>query len=260
MRAFVSWQAFLVGALALSALPVFGAGRERTGPDSFLPYRAYTVDALVAQVENDAVVRQRLAKHFHVPQAELVAYLRDNIEVVNFSSSGWRPIYGVTSTGRIYRSRDYFREGGKVFGTADGTPVLKYACGNPVTAELPAAGPQRVEMPPPQVEMAPPHSPEEYAVTMGLPMAPTFEIPSAVPVEVPQEQILVAEVPFTSTFEVPPAQLVGGRGVFMWPLLAVPLLHTPTPPPIPEPGSIVLLGSGLAALGASLLRRRKPQA
>ncbi|MGI8918436.1 MAG: PEP-CTERM sorting domain-containing protein [Pyrinomonadaceae bacterium] len=71
-----------------------------------------------------------------------------------------------------------------------------------------------------------------------------------------------------------------GAGFPKWPLLflaAIPLFFirdkdgeevipnptptpipnpTPTPPPIPEPASLLLFGSGLAAVGASLRRRR----
>lgn len=74
--------------------------------------------------------------------------------------------------------------------------------------------------------------------------------------------------------------VTAGAGFPKWPLLflaAVPLffIHdkdgeeiipnptptpipnpTPTPPPIPEPASLLLFGSGLAAVGASLRRRR----
>lgn len=242
----------LLGLLALPAL----AAKERTGPDSFVPYRAYTVDELVAQVESDVVVCQRLAKHFHVSQADLVKYLRDNIQVITFSESGWRPVYGVTRTGRIYKSRDYFRKGGKVFGLSDGTPLMKYACANPIVTELPTVAPVVTW------EAPSTHAPEEYTQVVSLPVAPTFEMPSATAVHCPEEYTLLVELPRAAALEVPLAQAVeaGKRGFPAWPLAAgIPLLEHHhgiiVPRVIPEPTSILLLAGGLAVLGG--LRRRR---
>ena len=254
----------LLGVLLLTALPAARAAQERTGPDSFLRHRVYTVNALVAEVESDATARQRLAKHFHMSQAELVSYLRSNLKVVTFSESGWRPVYGVTSTGRIYRARDYFHRGGKVFGLADGTPVLKYACGNPLIPKLPAAAPEKVSRAPERLEI-PTHAPEEYALVVGLPVAPTFEIPGAAPFEVPKEYPMVAAIPAAEAFTVPVATAVTRAApVPLWPLGFgfIPFLEhhhnrPPVPPPIPEPASMLLLGSGAALLAALRLRRRR---
>jgi hypothetical protein len=243
------------------ALPVSGAAKERTGPDSFLPYRAYTVDDLVAQVRNDDIVRQRLAKHFHVSQAELVAYLRDNIKVVTFSSSGWKPVYGVDRTGRIYRARDYFYRGGKVFGLSDGTPLLKYACGNPLVTTLP---PRKKPVPVarPRVELRPP---QPYSEVVETPVAPTVEVPAPIPVQSPEENILVAALPVAPIIEVAPT-VVGSRAAALplWPLAGgiIPFLHHheqphPTPPVIPEPTSLLLFATGLVVVGGMLIRRRR---
>src|SRR3990172_4951123 len=96
----------LVSCLMLIGLPALAAEqRQRTGPDSFLPWRAYSVDAVVQQVQNDPLVRKRLAKHFHMSETDLVNYLRTQLRVVTYPDSGWKPVYGVTRTGRIYRSR-----------------------------------------------------------------------------------------------------------------------------------------------------------
>ena len=239
----------LLCALLVTSVPAARAERERTGPDSFLPYRAYTVEDLVAQVKSDSVVRQRLAKHFHVSQAELAGYLQKNLKVITFSSSGWKPVYGVTSTGRIYQARDYFREGGKVFGLADGTPVMKYACGNPLITELPRIAPKEVAAAPEVVVQ----TPEEYALVMDVPQAPQTEIPEAVTLEAPQE----AAVAVAEQFEVSPS-VASKKSLPLWPLVFIPFLDGDDDhPPVPEPGSLVLLGSGLAVIGGIIWRRRR---
>jgi len=246
----ISVLSLAVGLLLL-ALPACAALQERTGPDSFLPYRAYTVEALVQQVENDPVVRQRLAKHFHVSQAELVGYLQANLQVVSFDSSGWRPVYGVTRTGRIYRSRDYFQQDGKVFGLADGTPVLKYACGNPLTTNLPPVKRKKIVEAPPLLPQFVPEQPEAESV-------PALVTP---PVQAPEEYALLPAVPLAQPLSVLPT-IITHHSLPLWPLLGLVGLHNgdgggdgPPPPVIPEPSSLLLLGGGLALLGRRFLRR-----
>jgi hypothetical protein len=255
MRAFMrTWLLLALGTCVL-AMPTFAAGKERTGPDSFLPYRAYTVEDLVSQVQNDSIVRQRLAKHFHVSQAELVTYLRDNIKVVTFSDSGWKPVYGVTRIGRIYKARDYFHEGGKVFGLADGTPMLKYACGNPLVTQLPPVEKKvvMVPKPAPKVEVPPvTAAPPQYSEVVETPVAPIPEAP--VEVQSPEERVLIAQAPAAPRFEVLPTTV--SRSLPVWPLLPL-FFGGGGPPVIPEPSSVVLLAGGLAALAGILRRRRR---
>jgi len=252
MRALlVVW--LVVAVSCLVAIPAGAAGRERTGPDSFLPYRSYSVDDLVAQVQNDSVVRQRLAKHFHVSQAELVTYLRDNVRVVTFSDSGWKPVYGVTRTGRIYRVRDYFHEGGKVFGLADGTPVLKYACGNPLITKLPPAK-KPVPKPQPRAEIPPViAAPPQYTEVVEVPAAPVVEAP-APEVSAPEENILIAQAPVAPRYEVLPTIPSSSFLPLLFPLF---LADDGGPPVVPEPSSLVLLAGGLAAVAGVLRRRRR---
>jgi len=256
--------ALVVVSWVLAVRPA-GAERERTGPDSFLRWRAYTVEDLVAQVQSDPVVRQRLARHFRVSQADLVTYLRANLRVITFDSSGWRTVYGVARDGRIYKARDYFHKGGKVFGLANGTPVLKYACGNPLITKLPAVGKPLVLVPrraaPPPASQAP----QEFALVVPTPAAPVVETPAPIPFETPQET--TTAVPTAARVQVPTAQFLPAApaAVAPWPigLGFLPFLeheHEVTPPTrvIPEPGSILLLAGGLAALAAlARLQRRR---
>jgi len=245
MKSFTKIQLILLAGIILLALSAAALAAERTGPDSFLPYRAYTVQALTDQVEQNAVVRARLAKHFHVSQDELVDYLKNNIKVITFTSSGWQPVYGVTRTGRIYKSRDYFHKGGKAFGTAKGTAVLKYACGNPLITELPPV----------------PRKKQVEALPMPAPPAPeVVEMPTP-PVQAPEEIALLPDAPVAPLVAVPPAVVLAGHKAFPFWLLGVPFLSgggdDDNPPVVPEPTTLLLLGGGLAILGGRLIRRRR---
>jgi hypothetical protein len=253
--------ALFVMSVALASAPAV-AERERTGPDSFLRWRAYTVEDLVSQVHSDAVLRQRLARHFRVSQADVVSYLRANIRVITFDRSGWRTVYGVTRDGRIYKARDYFHKGGKVFGLVNGMPVLKYACGNPLITKLPAVG-KPLALVPRQALPPQPQVPQEFALVVPTPTAPVVETPAVVPFETPVET--TTALPAAARFEVPLAQAVapGRAAVPLWPLGLgfLPFLdhdHEQPSPVIPEPGSILLLAGGLAVLaGLARLQRSR---
>lgn len=233
--------------LIMATAPAWAAkkpAQHRTGPDSFLPWRAYTVQFLIDQVQSDRVVSARLAKHFHVSEAELVSYFRANLREVTIQQSGWRPVYGVTRTGLIYRSRDYFHKGAKAFGLANGTPILKLSCGNPLVTQLPPVPRRKIIGAPPirrvvvpiesQVEIVPEltpvvESPEEMALLPDLPLAEILAVPPAVPSDKRRF------IPF-----------------FWW-----PSDHDHDRPPIPEPTTLVLLGGGLAALVMKITLRRR---
>ncbi len=254
------WCAPSVGApTAVGAPTVVAPTRQRTGPDSFFRWRADTVEEAIAQIESDSVLRQRLAKHFRLSQAELVSYLRKNLVIVTMPTSGWRTVYGVNSNGRIYRSRDYFHQGAKAFGLRNGTAVLKYACGNPLITELPMPRitARRPEAPPPL------HSPQECMLVAEAPIVPVIEVSLARPFEVPGEQAPLAAV-IAPVIAAPTAVAVAGHRAVPWLLASLPFVHShegepPIPPPIHEPGSATLLTAGLAALGGLWLCRRRQE-
>lgn len=247
MRASLVARAVLLAAalLIVAALPAQAAARVRTGPDSFLTYEVYNLAGFMAEAERDPVLRKRLAKHFRMSEAQLLTYLRSELREVTIESPGVKVVYGVNWIGRIYEADSYFRQGAKALGLADGTPLFKLPCGNPIKVEVRPIE-EVVLSPPPQchVPAAPPIevplesavyvSPAEYAARRDIPLAPVFRVP-----------VTTTSARFIP-FWLPPT---GGGG------------HGPPPPPpppeVPEPASIFLMGAGLAALGGGAIRRRR---
>lgn len=239
MRLLAVYRAVLLaaGLLVVAVLPSYAASRARTGPDSFLQWEAYTAEEFMTQVESDAVLRKRLAKHFRIPEAQIVSYLRAELEEVTFTEDGWGVVYGVTKTGRIYPIRFRFKEGTKALGL-DGIPFFRLPCGNPIDVwvwpgergtygfELPLA--PRIEVP---LELAVFVAPEEYVLPLDIPRAPVFRVP----------------VTTESRRFIP----------FWWPRGGgAPERPPPPPPPVPEPATVLLFGAGLAVFGARFIRRR----
>jgi len=257
------WQlqiSALAGAVAVLCSIAAAAPRRPTGPDSFLRYRVQTVEELVAQVQADPVIRARLAKHFHVSQAELIRVLREELIVHTVPVSGYYTVYGVTEkAGKIYPTRQYFRKGQKIFSLRDGSPLLKYECGNPVTKTLPERPPKPVAPPPPPP--LPPPSPPS-AVGPG----PVGEVPvaGALDSKLPEPGV----TPMASLPPSPPEERVAPRERReVLPILvgaaAIPILlggwdHDSCPPPvIPEPATIALIAFGLVAVVVLVWRERR---
>jgi hypothetical protein len=164
-------------------------------------------------------------------------------------------VYGVTRTGRIYRSSDYFRRGWRAYGLKNGTVLFKWSCGNPMVAALPkveevAAVAQHTVPQPvaPPVEMAPTvNPPEEPAMTVA--MAHEWDYPS------------VAQVPDTPVYEVAPlVQVLRPSWLPGW-LSGLPLFFFDDDdhkhPPVPEPGTMLLLGTGLSLVAMRSVRRSR---
>jgi hypothetical protein len=249
MRVLWSVLLLLVVGAVLPARPVQAAARERTGPDSFLKWRAGSVDEFVAEYEQDPVLRKRLAKHFHVPEAYLTSYLRTNLRVVTIRESGWVTVYGVNRVGRIYKSRDYLRRGARVLGLPDGTPLLKLPCGNPLTTELP---PVKVAVKP---EPLPVVSEE---VEKPLVVAAPEVLP---PLQEPEEFVLLAETPRAPLLAPALAQPLTTHHYPWWaPVAALSVTHEGHGTPlVPEPSSLLCLVAGTALLGAWARRRHLPR-
>ncbi len=132
----------LAGLLAVSGATAQAAAttaRQTVPKASFLNYRVDTVKQLIAQVKADPAVRARYAKLFHVPQAQVVSFIQKNLVESYVPASKTYPVWCASKTGRLYVVHQHFAAGTRVFALRNGTPVMKWACGNPLVSMLPMA-------------------------------------------------------------------------------------------------------------------------
>lgn len=150
---------FVVCAMALCAFVLSAPGMAQaasstharprvTPPDSYLQYKVYSVDQLIAQVSQNPVVRQRFARHFQIPESRVVSYMRANLVESYIPKTGHYTVYCVHRSGTFYPVKQTFRQGTKVFALRNGEPVMKWVCGNPLSRFLPAVQVKTASRPP----------------------------------------------------------------------------------------------------------------
>jgi len=229
--------------------------RHATPPDSYLQYRVYTVDQLIEQVSTNTTVRQRFARHFRIPEDQVVPYMRANLVESYVPSTARYTVYCVRPSGKFFPVRQTFHRGTKVFALRNGEPVMKWLCGNPLSRFLPD-----VEMvhhvasaKPPIVQV----SPSIQELTPSEPM--NVLVPS-------EEQVYQARVPAYRTSAVFPVSAVHG-GISPLPLLGLILLaphsgHSNGSPiaAVPEASSLAYVGLALPMVLVFARRRAKPLA
>ncbi len=270
---------FVLTGLSLAALaavrPASADPFLSVPPASFLNYHVSTVGELSQEVALDSMVRARLARHFHRSEADMTAYIRENLTLTRLPKAGIYRVACVTPRGREYSITERLAAGTPVFASIHtGKPILKLACGNPLVASLPPAPPK----PKPVVKVK--RAPAVLAPTTTLetpaPEAPpavpevfTFAVPtSPLAVTAPAEAtplVQVADVqqvltPKGGGFSFLPVAAVAGVAA-LWPKGGgsspqTPLAPPAPPPAVPEPSPLLLLGLGGAALIGWRLRVR----
>jgi len=256
-------------------------------PQSFLEYRAGTVEALALQAERNPRVRARYARHFGIPASRVARFIRENLVVSYLPTSGRQMVYYVEPGGRITCRQTYLPRGTRVLALRNGQPVLQWLCGNAMVPELPrvAVLPVR-EAPAPQV--APVVSvPTEQIAAVPVVVSAPFEqvavrqvVPPAVPVPVPAPvvpvpapaapqavPIIVPAVPVPAPAPVrsaavipivgalPPISFAGGE------VPPPPVTELPPPEiPVPEPGSLAMLVLAAGPMAWATLRGRRRSA
>jgi hypothetical protein len=237
----IIFKSILLSAAVTSAV----MAQAHVEPGSFLNKRAHTVKELVWATENDAQVRTRYERHFHMSEAELVHYF-SHLHVGKLRASGSYVVYNCHDD-EVIRARVFkLKAGTPMFVDDFGKPILKISCGNPMIAPVPKVA----------LVVKPKAHPRHH------------EIPVPAPTPAPQpEVVVVPEAPVP-----PPAPpIVGGAvtnstvvnksysSLFFLPIVGVFTYHNNhtvvcKKQPTPEPASLLIMGFGATSL---MLRRKK---
>ena len=246
-------------------MPVQAASPRRhvsPPPESYLQYRVYTVGQLIDQVQNNAVVRQRFARHFQIPEDRVVSYMRANLVESYIPQTRRYTVYCVSRSGKFFPVKQMFHKGTKVFALRNGQPVLKWLCGNPLSRFLPTVMTKTFVKKPktkvsPYTEVLVTPAEQQDVIVPNEATAP--EVLAAVPFSLGSAPASIFSSLGGSTFNalyLLPAALLfsnlggGGGGGGVTP-------HIPPAPSVPESGGAVYLLAALPLLGVVVLRRRK---
>jgi len=83
----------LVAQPILAATSRTGARKSHIPRDSFLRYSVNSIDALLNEAQNNARVRHLYAKHFGIPESEVVSYMRQNLIVTTIKENKVYTVY-----------------------------------------------------------------------------------------------------------------------------------------------------------------------
>ncbi len=245
------------------------------GRDPFNRVQAKDTAGFVWLLQRNAALRQRYARHFKIPEGEVVSFVRNALVLSTMQEDTNMTTFGITKSGMIYPVKTRLKKGTKVWATREGVPVLKWNCSNPLEWELPG---QELREKPYRITVTPNSTvPPDEALALAVPDQLTVPItPDPIPLDalvavVPAEPVFSPAVPITP--EVPtnfPAGSTGGGGnfgIFLPLLVGAGLAFSGGGSggdmgnviAVPESSTVALVSLGILASGAgiALKRRRK---
>lgn len=251
---------------------------KSAGDDAFLTEYADSPAQVVSQIEANRLVALRYARVFLKDPSSVLTYFRNELSVVTLEGPMQVEIHRLDGSRRIVTGTREFKAGQKVFANADGYPILEYGTGNPLTSELPARGSKPSSKPMTQAQNAPvaetPLVPSQVAednskavLSPNNPIIPTE--PGSTLVASASDVVLPTAPPASespkglspmSGWLIPlglaaAAAGLGGRGGAS--NISGDGSGGGAKPMVPEPTSLVILGTGLMTLGGIIRRVRK---
>jgi hypothetical protein len=233
--------------LCAAAVAAGAATRPTRAPRyAYLPYNSPSLAGVIKQVQNSPKLQQRYAKHFGIPASQVVRHFRYHLMESYIPQTKVYDVWCVKPDGTRFVVKQRFVKGTRVLALRNGQPVMKWACGNPLSRKFPEIKEKvvRVGKTLPNVEDTP------VTVRVDVPFEPLRELP-AVP---PDYSVPSSGMSFSvQEPSLPPP--THARRFFVPPIIPPGGGDDDEPPVIPEPATLVLLAAGGAA-GALLCRRR----
>lgn len=239
-------RAFCTLCLCAAAVAANAAARPARAPRfAYLPYNSPSLAGVIQQVQNSPKLQQRYAKHFGIPPAQVVKHFRYHLMESYIPQTKVYDVWCVKPDGTRFVVKQRFVKGTRVLALRNGQPVMKWACGNPLSRKLPEIKEKvvRVSKVLPKAEDTPP------VVRVDIPFEPLRELP-AVP---PRCTVPASGMSFSLEQPAPPPP-GHARRYFVPPIIPRGGGDDDEPPPIPEPATTALLAG---AAGVLLLRRKR---
>ena len=210
-------------------------------PGAFLKDRAATVGDLTKQISNDSTVRMRYARHFKIAPSELAERFNGELKLVSLKHPLRTTMWYIDKNGNIYKKGRLLPKGTMVFAAKNGKPVLAWACGNPLSASLPAA--------------------KVHDKTAVKASTEIIAAAKPAPIESVETKVLASPVETIAIAAVTAMPTIMTEAVVVEPVAAVQMMGSPSlaalPPLISRGSSLGWIGalSGLAGGAAALASR-----
>jgi hypothetical protein len=209
-----AFVATVLGAAAIEGTVLAHQHHVHTGKDAFLHYQVDSTDELITALKNNPTLRRNYAHHFGIAEDQIVDFVKRTLVPYHLPTGRTVTTYGVTKTGHIYPVHTFLKKGTLVWATRSGLPVLKWACANPLTKNLP--GTLLASQPKPTQGHQMTHRAPMIASIPSNEMTETPVTPAATNVAVPILSAPLAST--TSALTLPPALV--GSGSATTPLIA----------------------------------------